>query len=607
MEDFEKELKEGFLQEAEQLLLDAEQCFLSLETLSSDPNGGDRSIIEKIFRLAHSLKGSARAVGFDDIGHFTHELESLLVKVKNGEIRIETSIVSLLLKCNDHLRTMVTTLKADMAARIDSSALISEIQDHMNGTAKAASAPAPEPCEEVPAASAFEPEPAPAGPTTFTSAGQGTVAELFRQATVSPLPLPASVAPPSATPAATPAKAGSAVEEGIRVSLKRLDVLMNNIGELVILQTVLNQHKDQIQSVLLQKTVGQLEKITKDIQGISMSLRMVPLKQTFQKLHRTLRDTSKALGKEITFETSGDETEMDKTVIDNLGDPLVHLIRNAADHGIEAAEERVRAGKPRDGQVKIRASHQGDRVIIEVIDDGKGVNPVIIKAKAIEKGILSRDAEISDRQAAELLFHPGFSTKSEVTDISGRGVGLDVVKTNIEKLQGEVQIESVPGQGTTFRILLPLTLAIIDGMVVTLGEERYVIPVAHIHESLQPTTDDIHHFTGVGEMLSLRGENLPLFRLSSVLNRKVKARTSTDCIAIVVRTGEKPFAILVDDIIGQQQVVIKRLGEELKDIRGFSGSSILGDGRAALILDINELVGRNMTRMSSSNATIGVA
>ncbi|MCM2280069.1 MAG: chemotaxis protein CheA [Oligoflexia bacterium] len=604
MDDFEKELKEGFLQEAEQLLLDAEQCFLSLESLATNPSSGDRSIIEKIFRLAHSLKGSARAVGFEDIGHFTHELESLLVKVKNGELRIETSVVTLLLNCNDHLRAMVNTLKADMSARIDSSALMAELRAHLEG--RAAVQEVRSDGEAVPSASAFEPEPAPDSAGTFEAGNQANVTDFF-EALKKRGEKPA--APRAETQsAAPPTKPAAAVEEGIRVSLKRLDVLMNNIGELVILQTVLNQHKDQIQSTLLQKTVGQLEKITKDIQGISMSLRMVPLKQTFQKLHRTLRDTSKTLGKEIQFETSGDETEMDKTVIDNLGDPLVHLIRNAADHGIERAEDRLRAGKPAAGQVRIRASHQGDRVVIEIIDDGKGVDPAIIRAKAVEKGLLSPDAVISDQEAVELLFHSGFSTKSEVTDISGRGVGLDVVKTNIEKLQGEVQIESAVGKGTTFRILLPLTLAIIDGMVVTLGEERYVIPIAHIHESLQPGKDDVHYFTNVGEVLSLRGENLPLFQLAAVLNRKIKARPANECIAIVVRTGDKPFAVLVDDIIGQQQVVIKRLGDELQNLRGFSGSSILGDGRAALILDINELVGKGIAKKgSSNNAMMGVA
>lgn len=563
MDDFEKELKEGFLQEAEQMLLDAEQCFLDLESLTSAAGSGNSAVLEKIFRLAHSLKGSARAVGFEDMGHFTHELENLLVKLKNGNLAITSPVVTLLLRCNDHLRGMVTTLKGNLSATVDSSALLEEIARCLSG-----------PFRETATA-----QPAIAPPAPPAAQLEEPIEDVLE---FSPKP---AQAPPQQ-------QAHGTAEEAIRVSLKRLDVLMNYIGELVILQTVLNQHKSQIDSPLLQRTVGQIGKITKDIQGISMSLRMIPLKPTFQKLHRTLRDTAKSLGKEVQLETSGDETEMDKTVLDRLGDPLVHLIRNAADHGIESTETRLQAGKSATGTVRIRAFHQGDRVIIEVSDDGGGICAETVRKKAVERGILSPGQEISDKAAHELVFHPGFSTKAEVTDISGRGVGLDVVKHNIESLQGEVQIDTVKGQGTTFRILLPLTLAIIDAMVVRMGDERYVIPLAHIHESVQPVREDVHHLTNVGEVLCLRGENLPLYPLSGVLGRKSKPMAPWDSIALVIRAGDKPFAVLVDDIIGQQQVVIKRLGAELENLKGFSGSSILGDGRAALILDLVELIGK---------------
>lgn len=643
MDELEQELKVCFLDEASQLIEETEQCFLEIET-----NREDASIIEKIFRAAHNLKGSSRAVGFSQMAEFTHVFESLLLKVKNKELSIDSAIVNLLLRCNDHLRNWVQELRGNLDASVDSESLVTELQAAISGSSASAPPPAPasppteqaelpqvaevhtseiateenprEPLgHELPIAS---PDQLAGLEAPAPSAASGSweealpPANLFEEGSSSAPPLPvaekseppkaAHVAPPAPqtkspekSPSASASKpaASSAPppeDETVRVSLKRLESLVNFVGELVIMQTVLNQHRHLIESPLLTRTIGQLAKITKDIQDISMSLRMVPLKQTFQKMQRIVRDTSKALKKDVNFTIRGEQTEIDKTVVEQLGDPLVHLVRNACDHGIESNDEREALGKPRVGNISLEAFHKGGQIVIEVRDDGKGLDAEKLRAKAIEKGILRPEQVISHQEALNLIFAAGFSTKTEVTEVSGRGVGMDVVKTNIEKnLHGEIELETEVGKGTCLRIKLPLTLAIIDGMVVKASEERYVVPINHVHESLQPTTNDIHFVTGVGEVLSLRGEELPLYRLTSILGRKTAQKSASECIAIVVRSGERPYSILVDDIIGQQQIVIKQLGAEVRNyLRGVSGSAILGDGKAALILDVNELCHR---------------
>ncbi len=616
MDELERELKVGFLEEAAQLLEDAEQFFLQLET-----NKEDVTIIEAIFRLAHNLKGSGRAVGFAQVAEFTHVLESLLLKIKNKEISSETSIVNLLLRCNDHLKVWVGILKGDLGASVDSHELITELQAAMAGqlSAPAAAAPAPAPVVEAPPPAEIA-SPYPSA-DQFDESSSVSADDLIAALNAIPgtVPAPAAVNPvvevEALAPAAEPAKQFHAEavkpepkkeapkeaaknnaaneDESIRVSLKRVETLINNVGELVIMQTVLNQQRHLVPSPLLQRTIAQLAKITKDIQDIAMGLRMVPLKQTFQKMQRIVRDTSKVLGKDIEFTIQGENTELDKTVVDQLGDPLVHLIRNSCDHGVEDAEGRTAAGKPAKGKVSLSAFHKGGQIVIEVKDDGKGLNAAKLTEKAIEKGIIKPGTVLSEKEAHHLIFAAGFSTKAEVTEVSGRGVGMDVVKNNIEKkLQGEVQLDTVLGHGSTFRIILPLTLAIIDGMVVRAGDERYIVPLAHVFESLQPKAEDVHFVTGVGEVLSLRGDQLPLYRLGFALGRKVAPKPAHQAIALIVRQGDRPFAVLVDDILGQQQIVIKQLGVEVKHLKGISGGAILGDGRAALILDLTELCGR---------------
>lgn len=607
MDDFEKELKGGFLEEATQLLQDAEQCFLQL-----DSGVPDCANLEKIFRIAHNIKGSSKAVGFQALGDFTHEFESFLLKVKDGSLAPTPPIVSLLLRCNDCILRHVNELKSNFDAPMNTDGLLDEIHAIMSGNVPAcapaaAEEPAPEAEEapEYPSADQFEPEAAP------VEANTGCPAEAMAAITAEHLntqapPAPVAAAPAPAKPEAKTEKKpaqGAGTDESIRISLARLEKLLNFVGEMVILQSMLREQAWATNPQNLRKTVHQLSKVTKEVQDISMSLRMIPLKQTFQKMQRIVRDTSSALGKKINFVIAGEETELDKTVLENLGDPLVHLVRNAVDHGIESGSDRKAAGKPEAGTVHLSAFHQSGSLIIEVQDDGGGLNAEKLTKKAIEKGLLKPGTVLSEKDAYQLIFAPGFSTKAETTDISGRGVGMDVVRTNIEALQGDIQIDSTLGKGTRFRIRLPLTLAIIDALQVVSGGERYVIPLAQVHESIRPPKNDLHVSAGLNEVFSLRGEHLPLYRLSNLLGKKVAGPEPWDAIAVVVRSGDHPFAVLVDDIVCQSQVVTKKLGAEHAGLAGFSGSAILGDGRPALILELSELITRKSNQITKTRAS----
>ena len=614
MDSFELELKQGFLEEAAQLLVDAEQCFLSMES-----NPKDEAIVEKIFRLAHNLKGSSKAVGFDDLGLFTHEFENLLLKFKRGEIPVSPGLITLLLQCNDHLKNTVDALRADVTAIVNHEEMTAAVK--AAGAGEFNSTPSAESNDHH--EEAFLPPPQQSSTENYPTTGEDvkmdeienlknaaeSIAsnvsdiESFPDSHVASEPAISEVsganapAGASAHPGAVPPSQGGAPKSGenksdesIRVSLARLEKLINFVGEMVILQTVLKEQAHSENMNLLRRTVHQLGKVGKEIQDMSMSLRMVPLKQTFQKMQRIVRDTSNLLDKKVNLVMSGEETELDKTVLESVADPLVHLIRNAVDHGIENKERRLESKKPEIGTVFLNAYHQGGRLVIEVKDDGGGINPDVLLQKAKEKGLLKPGQTLTREQCVHLVFHPGFSTKAQVTEVSGRGVGMDVVKTNVEALQGEIQIFTEVGRGTTFKIVLPLTLAIIDGMVVRMDEQRFVIPLSHVHESVRPAKGDVKKLTGLGEILLLRGENLPLYRLSTILNWKREEKTAEDGIAIVVRAAGDPFCILVDDIIGQHQVVIKKLGQEMQHLKGFSGSSILGDGKPALILELSELI-----------------
>ena len=335
----------------------------------------------------------------------------------------------------------------------------------------------------------------------------------------------------------------------------------------------------------LQRGISQLSRITKELQHTSMALRMVPIKPTFQKAGRMVRDIAANLGKKVDFETSGEETELDRNVIELIGDPLVHMIRNAIDHGLESPEARIEAGKSATGTVRLGAFHQGGSIVIELSDDGKGLHTEKILEKAVERGIVSPDAQMSKNEIENLIFAAGFSTAESVTDLSGRGVGMDVVRRNIENLRGSVEVSSEYGHGTTFQIKLPLTMAIIDGLIVRVGEERFILPTPTIKVAMKPDADQLSKIQGNVEVIELRGKTLPIIRLHEQFNIPEAKNDLTDGILVIIETIGRPIALFVDEMISKQEVVIKNLGSLVGRIQGVAGGAILGDGSIALILD----------------------
>ena len=427
----------------------------------------------------------------------------------------------------------------------------------------------------------------------------------------SPAATPTPVASASATAAPAPSMKNTAqqakqrADQTVKVNMTRMDGLVDMVGELVIAQLMVIQDPavENIIEEKLQRNLTHVSKIIRDLQEVSMSLRMVTLKATFQKMARLVRDVAKKAGKSVKLHIEGEDTELDRNVVDEIADPLVHMIRNACDHGIETPEKRRAAGKQETGNLTLRAFHQGGSIVIEIEDDGQGLNRDKILKKAIEKGIYSPDREVSDIPDSEiynLVFLPGFTTSEKVTDISGRGVGMDVVRRNIEALRGKTEIRSTPGQGSTFSMRLPLTMAIIDGMIVRVGSQRYVIPTLSIEQSFQPTQDQLNTVVGRGELVSIRGSLLPVYRLNRVFKLNEGIDDPTESLLIVLESNHSRCCLLVDEIIGQQQVVIKSLGQGMTKVRGVSGGAILGDGRVALILDVHGLVDE-ATKMAESD------
>ncbi len=379
----------------------------------------------------------------------------------------------------------------------------------------------------------------------------------------------------------------------IRIDTFKLDELFDSVGELVIAQNFIAQNEKirAIEDESISRTIETLSKITKRIQDRVMSLRMVAIRDTFDKMKRVVRDTSKKTGKELRLNVQGEETEIDKTMIDSLSDPLIHIIRNAIDHGLEgSAEERLNAGKKVEGTITLRAYHKSGSIVISVSDDGRGINKEKVFRKAMERGIITGDENLTDSQIFGLIMQPGFSTADAISDLSGRGVGLDVVKTSIEKLRGKIEIDSREGEGTTFSMVLPLTLAIIDGMLVQAAGEIYIIPTLSVVESFRPEREIVHIIKGQGEFVSMRGQHIPVIRLSDVFDLPVEERIEPwEGILVCVETEAGRIAIMVDELVGRQQVVIKPLGKALARLKEISGGAILGSGDIALILNVDEL------------------
>lgn len=552
-----EQLIQTFLNEADEFIEEMEAGLLSLED-----NPAESSVIDQVFRAAHSLKGSSMAVGLNSVGKFTHEVEALLLEVKENRLTVSPEVIGTLLKCNDHIRVMIESLKEDLSSTFDSAPLVKEIESLKKPTGQSQLGKAP--------ASGF---------ALFDDEDEEATASDDHQDQQQQT---------NKNQAPTQKRKG---QEQIKVSQERIDKLVNYIGEMAILLTVINEQMEEYAGTSLETTVKQLSKISKDVQDVSVSLRMLPLKPVFQKLRRIVRDTTTKLGKQVNLEVIGEDVEVDKSILDLVGDPLVHIIRNAVDHGIEDPEERVKNGKPKEGNIILRACHESGRLVFYINDDGAGINEDKVKEKAIKLGIIKANSKISSAEIQHLIFHPGFSTKDSVSDISGRGVGMDVVNNNIKAMSGEIEIKSVRYEGSQFRITLPQTFSIIEGTVVQTGDEKFVIPLADIRESIQLNDYKVVKSSALGEVLTLRGEPLPVFRLEELF--KIESlKDSLEQIALIVQTQEKTFAIIVDEIISRQQIVIKNLGSEVQSLKEFSGSTILGDGKPALIVELSNLIKR---------------
>ncbi|MCX5691058.1 MAG: chemotaxis protein CheA, partial [Planctomycetota bacterium] len=546
------------------------------ELLAIESGGDPKQHVEGLFRAFHTVKGVAGFLGLVPVVAVSHATETLFDEVRKGRLEVGPAVIEAGLAACDSLVMVLNALTGgDVPMRSRITATCRVLQDCItNPTATAVdhAAEASRPTEAAPTLSAHESTPAKSQiPEPATPAH-------------APAPSPEGDAP-------RPTRATQA-DTTVKVATTRMDRLIDLVGELVIASQMVVQDPriSTLQDQRVQRNISHVSKIVRDLQQTSMALRLVTIKGTFQKMARVARDVAHKAGRQIEFRTEGEETELDRTIVDLLNDPLVHIIRNSCDHGIEKPDDRVAKGKSPKGIVTLRAYHQGGSIVVEVSDDGKGLDRQRILKKAIERGLIPADRDLSTMSESEchnLIFLPGFSTAEKITDISGRGVGMDVVRKSIEDLRGKVEIRSEFGKGTTILMRLPLTMAIIDGMVVRVGGQRFVIPTLNIERSYQPKPTDL--FTaqgGRGEMARVRDTLLPIHRLNRVFGIAGGTDSFEQGLLLVIDAGSSRCCVFVDEILGQQQVVIKGLGAGAPRVKGVSGGAIMGDGRVALILDI---------------------
>jgi len=605
--DADPELMRLFCSEAEDLLRDIEQGVLVLEE-----RPGDAGTLATVFRAFHTFKGNASVMKLAAMQRVAHELESLLDAARRGSLPLDRSAIDVILAGADLFERFI----AELAAQVDgvnAGRQISLPMSSVIGRAQAALSGGP-PTAAI--ASADRTRSSSTAVAGMSAAARPPAEPVAAPERVVPV-VPAAVEPPAAvhatrssadgssaaaggavTAAPAPAAAGDATARAagaaglIRVDTMKLDGLIDLVGELVIAQSMVVQSA-ALQSVAdeqLSSSLGQLRGITSELQQTALALRMVPVRATFQKMARLVRDLSQQVGKEIRLVLEGEETEIDRTVVEELSDPLVHMIRNAADHGIETPADRIAAGKEAAGTVTLRAFHKGGAVVIQIVDDGRGLSAARIRQKAVERGLISPTDVLADREVLDLIFAPGFSLAARVTDLSGRGVGMDVVRRNIERLRGTIEIDSVEGRGTTFTITVPLTLAIIEGLLVKVGDERFIVPTLSVRESFRPLPEMLTVVQGRGEMVSVRGRLTPLLRLGDHLGIRADVADPAQGIVMVLEAGQECRCVLVDALLGKQEVVIKSLGETFRDRLEFAGAAILGDGCVGLILDAGGLV-----------------
>ena len=584
MSDGMEEIIEEFITEAQESLEKIDPLFVQLE-LQSVP---DKEILNDIFRSMHTIKGAAGFLGFQSIVDVAHRDESIMKRLREDEMQVSTSVISVILKSVDMLRLLLNHIKAHDGVEEYIDELLKELDDALVG---APAAPAPPKTVNVAAPSAEEellsdiPEAEEHHEPATAASSAAAKAEIPHTPGAAP-----KTPPQGQQPGQQPVPQDA---QTLRVDVTRIDKVMNLTGEIVLVRNRLLNIANYLDAKYsgdthvdgLQEAVSFLDLVTSDIQLAVMKMRMQPIKKVFSKFPRLVRDLSQSLGKDVELNISGEGTEVDRTVIERIGDPMVHIIRNAIDHGLETREDRIKVSKPEKGIVDISAYQKGNQIVIEVSDDGKGMDVERIKKKAIERGLISAEdaVKISDKEVLDMVFLPGFSTVEVATELSGRGVGMDVVKTNISKLNGYVEIFTTKGVGTTFRISIPLTLAIIQALMVRTAGMQYAIPLAPIEETLKVSKDKVDHVTG-NRVLAIRGKVFPLKELTDVLGSPSQDEQDSRYV-LVIAMGDKRFCVAVDELLGQEEVVIKTIDGIDTDSTGILGATITGDGKVVLILD----------------------
>ncbi len=590
--------------------------------------GDDSETLNAIFRAAHSIKGGSGTFGFTQLTEATHELETLFDGLRKGEGKADASTVRLLLDASDAFKAHIARLKSGERSHDPAmDALRAQVIGYRAGR-KQGAAPAADKGARGQAPSGTQ---AAKGKAKAKKAEPATEEAFFTDDP--PAATPAAQAPPPEAAAygffeELPAAREPAKEQkendkyglfeapppsqneqnrrkgdssSIRVGVEKIDRIVNLVGELVIAQAMMQQAvggQAKEQDEHLAHSLATLDRNTRDLQQAVMSIRMMPMEFVFSRFPRVVYDVSSKLGKKVNLRTQGQETELDKELIELLIDPLTHVVRNAIDHGIESPQERVRSGKPEMGTLQMRATHRGGSVIIEVSDDGRGLDRDRILAKARELG-MPVDDSMTDVQVWDLIYEAGFSTAKEVTNLSGRGVGMDVVRRNIASLGGAVSVSSRKGEGTTITIQLPLTLAVLDGMIVGVGDEQYIVPLEFVAEAIMPAAADIKTIVNQPSLVAVRGEHLPIVRLEDVVQLQRDGSAAPDPLCLVVEVDNRRAALMVDKLVGQQQLVVKSLETNLHSVPGVAGATILGDGRVSLILDVTALT-RTSARIAAA-------
>ncbi len=557
-----------FIAESGEHIESAEAGLLELE---SKPE--DKDIINQIFRGFHTIKGMAGFLNLTDIGSLAHSAENLLGLAREGKLILGGDNTDVIFESIDTMKRMIADLKGAIEL----------------GKPFAAQKDLPQILEKLKACT--EGKPVPAKKSQESSRDSIPAAKMQDQDERLEKMVGTEQEQPKSD-SSTQKKLHSG-DEKIKVSTTRLDNLINMVGELVIAQLMVSEEVNKSSTIehQLNGKVTHQSKIVRELQELSLAMRMVPINGVFQKMARLVRDLSRKGGKNVDFSTSGEETELDRSIVDKIADPLVHMIRNSVDHGIESEEERIKSGKSPTGKVELRAFHQAGNIVIEIQDDGKGLDKERILKKAIDNGIVEPGHELADEDIYKLIFHAGLSTAQKITSVSGRGVGMDVVRKNVESLQGRIDISSTPGKGTTFTIRMPLTLAIIDGQVIKVGESnRYIIPINSIKQSLRPTRQQLTTVQNRGLMAEVQGELIPIVRLYNLFGVTPVTENPAESLLVVVEDDGRKSCLLVDELLGQQQVVIKSLGDGLGKVKGISGGAIMGDGKVSLILDIPGLI-----------------